>query len=208
MAVVSDTTIARAALAGGFPRDKVATAVAVALAESGGDATATNKNANGSTDHGVWQINSIHRADLASGDWRDPNANARMAYAVYRRAGNSFSPWYAWRDLNHLPFMARGHKAMEEATAGGAGVPEGIGNPLIPDAVEGLADEVGKAVSVITDRDFWVRVGMMAAGALILIAGLAWLILSTAKGKAKEIVSVVAPTGKVGKAAAAVGKAQ
>lgn len=215
MAVVSDQTIARAALAGGWPRDKAATAVAVALAESGGDATAVNdKNANGTTDYGLWQINSIHKGDLAGGDWRDPTANARMAYAVYRRAGNSFSPWYAWRDLKHLPFMARATKAVTEAEAGGIGgmVPdESAGNsPLIPDSIEQLSDTATAALSVLRDRDFWIRVGMMALGALILIVGIVAIIAAMTRGKIEKVAQVLAPTGKVGKVAqvaSAAGKA-
>lgn len=179
MAVVADQTIAQAAFAGGFPRDRVAMAVAVALAESGGNATATNTtNTNGTTDYGLWQINSIHRADLAGGDWRDPAANARMAYAVYRRANNSFSPWYAWRNGRHLPFMPRGQRAAIEAEASGGNASYiRDNNPLVPDAIEGpstalteLADSTARAIRLLSAREFWSRAGMIAIGVVILLA--------------------------------------
>lgn len=74
---------ASAAQAAGFPAEQQVTAVAVAGAESGYDPTATHLNADGSTDFGLWQINSVHHDLLTQGDWRDPAANARMALAVW-----------------------------------------------------------------------------------------------------------------------------
>ena len=50
---VTPQQIAGYAIAAGFPPDQIATAVAVALAESGGETTATNKNSNGSIDYGL-----------------------------------------------------------------------------------------------------------------------------------------------------------
>lgn len=197
MAIVSDQTIAHAALAGGFPRDKAAMAVAVALAESDGNATATNKNTNGTTDYGLWQINSIHKADLASGDWRDPAANARMAYAVYRRAGNSFSPWYAWRNGRHLAKMSRAQLAVINADASGLEFPippipvPDLPTPDVPNPVAGAAEVLkfgAKALSVITDKDFWIRAGMFLAGSLIMIAAVVGLFVAIGgKGRVKKI---------------------
>ncbi len=82
---------AKAAIGAGFPADQLVTAVAVAGAESGWNATAQHLNANGSTDFGLFQVNSVHADLLASGDWRDPRANARMAYSVWQSSG-----WAAW----------------------------------------------------------------------------------------------------------------
>ena len=60
---------ASAALAAGFPAEQVITAVAIAGAESGYDPAATHLNSDGSTDYGLWQINSIHTVLLTQGDW-------------------------------------------------------------------------------------------------------------------------------------------
>lgn len=216
MAVVSDQTIAKAALAGGFPRDKAAMAVSVALAESGGDATETNSNTNGTTDYGLWQINSIHKADLAAGDWRDPIANARMAAAVFKRSNNTFTPWYAWRDGKHLPFMGRATIAVIQAGAGTA-APGGDGkdNPWVPDWIEepyddgkqatddaaGAWAEIKKAFGTMTDKDTWIRGGMMLLGGLILIAAVVALFVAmgskTTKFKeAGKVAKQVAGSGK------------
>ncbi len=86
---------AKAAIGAGFPADQLVTAVAVAGAESGWDPGATHVNSNGSTDYGLWQVNSVHADLLASGNWRDPQANARMAYSVWRASG-----WSAWTTFN------------------------------------------------------------------------------------------------------------
>lgn len=199
---VADVEIARAALAGGWPQDKVATAVAVALAESGGEPTATNKNDNGTTDYGLWQINSIHKADLDSGNWQNPTDNARMAYNVFRRAGNSFSPWYAYRSGKHYAYMSRGALAANEAKAGGGSSPDDGNNPLIPDFIEGPAegtaevfDKVSHALGVITDEDTWIRTGFGILGAVIIVAAVAILIVSMNK---QQLLAVVTG-GKAGR---------
>jgi Lysozyme like domain len=87
--------LARAAAArAGFGGRDLAVAVAVAGAESDYDPTAINRaNRNGTADHGLWQINSVHAALLATGDWSDPYDNARMARTVWQDAGGSWSPW-------------------------------------------------------------------------------------------------------------------
>jgi len=89
------STVAYVAAAAGFTGDDLPIAVAVAQAESGGDPSATHLNGNGTTDFGLWQINSVHVAILALGDWRDPTTNARMAYAVWQESG-----WRAWSTYN------------------------------------------------------------------------------------------------------------
>lgn len=102
-------TLARsAATAAGFPAAQLDMAVAVAGAESGYNPTATNHNTNGSTDYGLWQINSTH-ADLLGGhDWRDPATNAWMAYQVWRQAGGSWTPWSTFTSGAYKRFLPGG----------------------------------------------------------------------------------------------------
>lgn len=67
-------------------------AAAVALAESGGNPNATNKNRNGSIDRGLWQINSVH----GSQSTYNALANARGAVAI-SNGGTNWKPWcVAW----------------------------------------------------------------------------------------------------------------
>lgn len=90
--------VAKFAYAAGFRGQDINIAVAVARAESGWRPKATLLNTNGSTDHGLFQINSIHAAILAGGNWADPGDNAKMAFTVWTQAGRSWSPWVTyWR---------------------------------------------------------------------------------------------------------------
>jgi len=97
-----------AATAAGFPAAQLDVAVAVAGAESGYNPTATNHNTNGSTDYGLWQINSTH-ADLLGGhNWRDPGQNAWMAYQVWRQAGGSWTPWATFNSGAYKGYLPGG----------------------------------------------------------------------------------------------------
>lgn len=68
---------------------------AVGLAESSGVTYATNHDANGSVDYGLWQINSVHGYD-ANRLLSDPAYNAKAAVAVF----NSSGP-HAWSTYNN-----------------------------------------------------------------------------------------------------------
>ncbi len=98
--------VTAAAPGAGFTGTDLPIAVAVAQAESGGNPLATHVNADGSTDLGLWQINDRAHPDLiASGDWRDPASNARMAYSVWQAAGGSFTPWVTFATGAYLKYM-------------------------------------------------------------------------------------------------------
>ena len=73
--------------------------VALASCESGLRPTAVNEhNTNGSTDSGLFQINSVH--NIQREDLMNPYANAGYAYAIYKEQGTG--PWYSsahcWRE--------------------------------------------------------------------------------------------------------------
>jgi cell wall-associated NlpC family hydrolase len=85
--------VVEAAINAGFKNDQLTVAVAIALAESGGRADAFNKNSNGTSDYGLWQINSVHKS--SGFDTRlayDPDYNAKWAYRI-SSSGNNFGPW-------------------------------------------------------------------------------------------------------------------
>lgn len=73
-------------------RARTITAVAVALAESGGNPRARGgPNTNGTYDHGLWQINDVHRAQFANRDIYDARVNLDVAQQVWLSQG-----WGAW----------------------------------------------------------------------------------------------------------------
>lgn len=66
-------------------------AAAVALAESGGETTASNRNKNGTIDRGLWQINSVHGALSTF----SPTGSARAAVKI-SSGGRNWTPWVAY----------------------------------------------------------------------------------------------------------------
>jgi len=98
MGNLSMKQIADVARNAGFGGNDLATAVAIAMAESSG-----NPNAVGDKDlaptrgpsEGLWQINvgsEIH-PEWNDGNNFDPQTNANRAYALYSRRGGSFEDW-------------------------------------------------------------------------------------------------------------------
>ncbi len=80
-----------------FPEDPH-TAVAIASCESGLKPTAYNPtNNNGSTDGGLWQINSIHDGTLAQMglDKWNPEDSTKFARYLYDKRGN-FNDWVCY----------------------------------------------------------------------------------------------------------------
>jgi cell wall-associated NlpC family hydrolase len=105
--VLSPAQIAGYAQAAGVAGPDLTTAVAVALAESGGNTWAIDNDTNGSQDQGLWQINTVHasqfpgmtrdpgtgsRATVGSSSIFDPASNAKAMYLV-SSGGSSWTPW-------------------------------------------------------------------------------------------------------------------
>lgn len=81
----------------GFPESEWDTALKVATAESGLDPKAVNNaNKNGTSDYGLFQINSIHKPTAQ--EKTDPYANAKRAYKIFQEAGNKWTPWSAFNN--------------------------------------------------------------------------------------------------------------
>lgn len=90
--ILSPSALASYAYAAGFRGSALTTAVAVAMAESGGDPAALNTSDPG-TSRGLMQINLGAHPNYAGSNLFDPQTNFNAAYAVYHAAGNSFRPW-------------------------------------------------------------------------------------------------------------------
>jgi len=112
------------ALGVGFNEKNASIAAAVAMAESSGDSSNDTIKSGlyartGETSYGLWQINMtgdlgperIKQLGLSSyKDLYDPVTNARAAFKL--SGGSNWSPWSAYNNGKHLPFLkdAQAHK--------------------------------------------------------------------------------------------------
>lgn len=94
----------------GFRGSALTWAVAVALAESGGNPTAYNPELGANTpkgggSRGLWQIYGTAHPEYNNSSMFNPQANAKAAYAVYRQAGGSFRPWSTFKNGSAAKFL-------------------------------------------------------------------------------------------------------
>jgi lysozyme-like protein len=94
----------------GFAGADLVIAVAVALAESGGDPGVIGDidvPVPGSASYGLWQINSHYHPEFGP-DFNlllDPTVNASAAFSVYQAAGNRFTPWTTFKSGAYAAFL-------------------------------------------------------------------------------------------------------
>lgn len=129
MTTLSPRQIAEYAHDAGFRGKDLATAVAIALAESGGRTKAHN-DLPPDDSYGLWQINMLgalgperrRQFDLdANRDLFDPETNAEAAFEISGR-GESFRPWTTFTSGRHEQFLddaRRAAKAVERDERGG-----------------------------------------------------------------------------------------
>src|SRR5690242_17260338 len=91
----------------GFPESEIATGVAIARAESSWNPNAFNgSNRNGSSDAGLWQINTIHRnAPYYPRNLNDPLQSTQAAFAIWKNAGGRWTPWSVYNSGAYRQFL-------------------------------------------------------------------------------------------------------
>ncbi len=94
----------------GFSGDDLATAVAVAMAESGGNPQAYNPEksagaAQGQGSFGLWQVYLAAHPEFAGVNLLDPQTNALAAYSIYSAAGDSFAPWSTYKSGAYMAYL-------------------------------------------------------------------------------------------------------
>lgn len=189
--------IAAAAKAGGFPDSEIPLAVAIALAESGGDPRAHNTTPPDNS-YGLWQINMYgplgpsRRAQygLTSNDeLYDPVKNARAAYSI--RRGQGWTAWSVYTNGRYKRYLSDAQNIKIPIL------------PPIPDIVPDVAEALNAPMEWINKG--LLRIAMFVGGGVLLIAGIALLAMqgqNAAVSKlAKPIAGAVGKVGKVGKAA-------
>lgn len=97
------------AAAAGFTGADLATAVAIALAESSGNPQAYNPEPAAGTptgmgSYGLWQIYLAAHPEFTGLNLYDPQINAQAAFDVYSHHG--FSPWTTYRNGRYQQYLA------------------------------------------------------------------------------------------------------
>ncbi len=208
-AVLTDAQIAGWARNAGFPQDQIATAVAVALAESGGQTGVIGPTG----DYGVWQISLYWNPGLFQ---QYPNwwteTNATMARSIWQEGG--WERWSTFTNGKYRLYLGRGEAAAAGTSGdsgGGAdvssfGASGELTDYLVPDALL----EAGNAVKVMAAATYkagqwlgnpnnWVRVAQVGVGAALLIGAMTILARPVSEAIAGPAAAVL--TGGKSKAA-------
>jgi Lysozyme like domain len=163
---LSASDIAQYAAAAGFTGNDLSTAVAVALAESGGDPQAFNPEGS----YGLWQIYVHDHPEFAEDDLYDPGTNGRDAFAIYVNAGYSFTPWTTFKTGAYARYLPASQSAVASLTQG---IQISPGVTVLPPAqsagglpsVNSLAAAAGQFSQVPT----WVWIGLGALGLIVFL---------------------------------------
>lgn len=160
----------------GFTKSQAELVSAIAMGESGGDTNAINRNTNGSIDVGLMQINSIH--GYSKNQMLNPASNMTAAYKISKR-GTTFQPWVAYTNGSYRKFYKQGSSNSNTAllpnlpsipgSPGDLPVP-GIGGGLLDLAdLPDLISAGAYIVKNIGDPGFWLRVGKVTAGGIVIL---------------------------------------
>ncbi len=165
---LSPNQIAQLAYQAGFRGSSLRMAVAIALAESGGNPNAYNPEVAAGTrpghgSRGLWQIYGSAHPEYDNQQTFNPITNAQAAFRVYSQAGNKFTPWSTFKNGSAYKIsqnlnldMPSGEINLTGGTgpAALAGVASATLNPISPAGRTGSAassiatDERGPLVSV------------------------------------------------------------
>lgn len=206
MTRLSRAEIANAMRKAGWPESAIPMGVAIALAESGGNPNAVNRaNRNGSTDYGLFQINTVHGSLLASGSWNNPVDNARMALKVYQDAGSKWTPWSVYNHGTYRRYYQTSNLGDLSITPDpppgdfGSGVAKGIG-----DTLGGGAGAAGSLFSLgfLGSNAFWKRFGIGLLGVLLIIIGVVIIFRQPLTDIGKGAANLI-PAGRVANLAGA-----
>jgi len=116
MTTLTPAQIAQDAYNAGFRGTALVNAVAIALAESGGNSAEYNPEtaagtASGQGSYGLWQIYLTAHPQYSASSLVDPQSNATAAYAV-SSGGTNFSPWTAYNTGAYTGYLSQAQAAV------------------------------------------------------------------------------------------------
>ncbi len=185
--MASDLEIGAAAAKAGWSKKDLPVAIAVALAESGGNTSAHATS--GEDSRGAWQINVRAHPELATLDLYNLNVNAQAAYGIWKKSG--WGPWSAHNNGSYLLYMGRG-AAAAAVTNIGAAVTGGVADAA--GAIPGVdqAKVVAGFLSDLQNPAIWQRIlKVVIGGALIMVGGFLIVQTQMAAPLASQIKKVV-----------------
>jgi hypothetical protein len=194
---------------------KISMAVAIALAESGGNPKAHNDKGRDNS-YGLWQINMLAHTTselgIGSNDaLYDPVTNAKAMVKI-SKSGATWKPWTTY-PLKAAAFLPAATAAVALYLANPSKQAEYVVGTVdqVTDGAASLAQSVSEAVQTpvrimkwLTDPGTWVRIGLFGIGAAMVVSGVvifARPALTGAVGDAAKIATKVLPVGKAAKLA-------
>jgi hypothetical protein len=144
-------------------------AAAIALAESSGNPNAEGHNRDGSTDRGLWQINSVH------GSLSTTNVAANAKAAVQVRKESGWGAWVTYKTGAYKAFLTP-KNLLSGVKAGEAVEPKFLLDPLTvaPEEAGTEAEKAGKELGESIKKAFefsWGGLSSFALKAVLLLAG-------------------------------------
>lgn len=227
MTTLSAAQIAALVSSAGWPSGERATAVAIALAESGGRTDARGdtalQTATWGPSIGLFQIRSV-KAEYGKGTTRDERANldpaTNVRHALSIRNSQGLSAWSVYTSQAYRLHMPAAQSAVGSAGGGGGSVVGdlgaaalALGDPL--GILTGPAAAASQAAAAsrtalgyvdavtkwITDPHNWERVAKVVVGGVLLVAG-----LGIVARPAVEPLAGVLPVGRAAKLATSLAK--
>jgi len=214
MTQLSTQQIAQYAYDAGFRGEALKIAVAVAMAESSGNTQAYNPESaagtqKGSGSRGLWQIYGQAHPEFNSDAMYDPAANARAAYAVYKAAGEKFTPWSTFNSGNYqavyrtLSNITAGISAQSKAAAETVGavasVTAGNTSSLLPPGLLKASDTIGKISDALNNpvkqKIIATDISLIVFGSTFIILGIILFFWAAAKSVGADGAIVKAATG-------------
>lgn len=177
MPQISDAAIAGAAKGSGLNANQTAIAVAIALAESGGNTTSHN-GVPPDDSYGLWQINMLGSMGpsrrqqfgiTTNEELYSPSVNAKAMFML-SNGGQNWRPWTTYTRGTYLRFMARGQAvAGTSATQPGTVAPGGATTPV---SLSDSLTSITNFLAMLKDPKYWLRLALIAVGAGLAFYGL------------------------------------
>lgn len=186
---LSAAEIAQVARGAGFTGDNLATAVAVALAESSGRTSAVSPTG---CCHGLWQIN-VNVHPYTKTQMQDPAQNAAAAWKI-SNSGTNWKPWSAYNNGAYLLYLTEAKRVSRAPTTLPVGSTPDSGGDIIIDELTGAAEGLQGITYPITATKAWLsdrnnifRIVKVLAGGAIAVLGLKLIVKEPVMAVIKEV---------------------